>query len=312
MKKLKVGTRGSKLALLQTRQVIELIKKTLPEIEIEEVIVKTLGDKVQDLPLFKVGGQGLFIKAIEDALLEKRIDIAVHSLKDVPHQMSEGLDIAAYGLTVDPRDCFLSDKYDSFSGLPENSLIGTSSLRRRSQLARLRPNIRFSDFRGNLDTRMKKLEAGEVDAIIVAAAGLERYNMKDRAKEIFPVDKIVPPAGQGIIAAQCRIEDLETVKNALSAFSCKKSRIRAICERAFLIELQGGCQTPMAVHAVLDNNSESLTVYSFIGTADGSKTISRTDTGPASEPEKLGKKAAMALADAGGLKFLVKQTGEQK
>ncbi|MGM0599154.1 MAG: hydroxymethylbilane synthase [Candidatus Rifleibacteriota bacterium] len=308
--KLRVGTRGSKLALHQTRQTIELIKKAKPDLEVEEVIIKTLGDKVQDLPLFKVGGQGLFIKAIENALLENEIDLAVHSLKDVPHEMSEGLELAAFGLPRDPRDCLLSFKYDSLQKLPSGSLVGTSSLRRRSLLAKLRPDLKFSDYRGNLDTRLRKLEEGQVDAVILAAAGLARYNQQDKVTQYFETDTIVPPAGQGIIAVQCRQADLEQYKPLFKEFSCKKSTLRAICERAFLKKIQGGCQTPMAIHAKIEENQ--IVATSFIGSPDGSKTIFRTDSGPLNEPEELGIKAADAIIAAGGLKLLNKSGETEK
>lgn len=307
--KLKVGTRGSKLALHQTRQVIELIRQQQPDCEIEEVVIKTLGDKVTDLPLFKVGGQGLFIKEIEQALLDGRIDIAVHSLKDVPHQIAEGLELIAFGLHQDARDCFLSFRHKSLKTLPHGALVGTSSLRRRSQLAQLRPDLRFSDFRGNLDTRLQKLEQGEVDAIILAAAGLLRFEQGEKIGEFFAIDQLTPPAGQGIIAVECRSDDREKVAAALKKFSDRYCLIRALCERAFLRELQGGCQTPMAVHAIIEG--AKIKLYSFIGNADGSKTIRRVDQGPLDQPKRLGIQAAMALIDAGGLDLLVKADKEK-
>lgn len=306
--KIRVGTRGSKLALHQTRQVIELIRQQQPDVEIEEVVVKTLGDKVTDLPLFKVGGQGLFIKEIEQALLDGRIDIAVHSLKDVPHQVAEGLELVDFGLPQDARDCFLSFKYKNLKSLPAGSLIGTSSLRRRSQLAQMRPDLKFSDFRGNLDTRLQKLEQGEVDAIILAAAGLLRFDQADRIGEMFAVDQLTPPAGQGIIAVECRSNDHQNIAPLLQKFHDRDSCIRAVCERAFLREIQGGCQTPMAAHATI--SGAKINLHSFIGSADGSRTIRRIDSAPIDQPEKLGIKAAMALIDAGGLELLVKPKEE--
>lgn len=307
--KIRVGTRGSKLALHQTRQVIDLIRHQMPDCEIEEIIVKTLGDKVTDLPLFKVGGQGLFIKEIENALLEKRIDIAVHSLKDVPHRIADGLELVAYGLPQDPRDCFLSYRCKSLQAMPAGAIIGTSSLRRRSQIAEMRPDVKFSDFRGNLDTRLKKLEDGEVDAIILAAAGLLRFEQGDRICEYFPIRTITPPAGQGLIAVECRREDSAELTLALQKFACRLSRYRALCERAFLRELQGGCQTPMAVNAEIVGHK--ITLHSFIGSADGTKTIRRSDSGPLDQAELIGRRAATALIDAGGLELLVKCEGEK-
>jgi hydroxymethylbilane synthase len=304
MNKIKIGTRGSKLAVHQTDQVIKLIKQAVPQIEVEKVIVKTLGDKVQNLPLFKVGGQGLFIKEIEKALLDRRIDLAVHCLKDVPHQMSQGLELAAYGMLEDARDCFLSPKYATLNDLPPGAVLGTSSLRRRAQLAAIRPDLKFSDLRGNLDTRMQKLEDGEIDAMVLAAAGLLRFNLEHKAGEFFSIEKMTPPAGQGIIAIQCRSSETEEIQKLLTAFACEKSRIRAECERAFLEELQGGCQTPMAIHAEI--SGQTLTAWSFIGTPDASKTIRRKDVGTINSPKMLGQIAAAAVIAAGGKELLVK------
>ncbi|MEW6709498.1 MAG: hydroxymethylbilane synthase [Candidatus Riflebacteria bacterium] len=308
--KIKVGTRGSKLALHQTRQVIDLIKKQQPDCEVEEVIIKTLGDQVTGLPLFKVGGQGLFIKEIEQALLDRKIDLAVHSLKDVPHQIADGLELPAFGLPQDARDCFLSRDFSNLAALPAGSIVGTSSLRRRSQLARIRPDLVFSDFRGNLDTRLKKLEEGEVDAIILAAAGLLRFDQADKIGEYFPVSALTPPAGQGLIAVECRIEDRDRLLPLLQKFACPASRQRALCERAFLREIQGGCQTPMAAHAII--NGDSMTIHSYIGTPDGIRAIRRSDSGPASEPDQLGRRAALAVIADGGLEMLNKPTQEKK
>jgi hydroxymethylbilane synthase len=221
--------------------------------------------------------------------------------------MTAGLVLAAFGLPQDPRDCLLSFKYDSLQKLPAGALVGTSSLRRRSQLAKIRPDLKFSDYRGNLDTRLRKLEEGQVDAVILAAAGLARYNQQDKITQYFDTDTIVPPAGQGIIAVQCCQTDLEQYQPLFKEFSCQKSTIRAICERAFLKKIQGGCQTPMGIHARIEE--QQIVATSFIGSNDGSKTISRTDTGPLAEPEKLGIEAAEAIIAAGGLK-LINKPGE--
>lgn len=308
--KIKIGTRGSKLALHQTRQVIGYIKQQVSNCEIEEVIVKTLGDKVTDLPLFKVGGQGLFIKEIEQALIDGRIDMAVHSLKDVPHEIATGLTLAAYGMPQDPRDCFLSKKFESLQQMPAGSIIGTSSLRRRAQISALRPDLSFSDFRGNLDTRLQKLENGEVDAIILAAAGLLRFDQAHKINEYFSINELTPPAGQGLITVQCRSADIEAFMPMLDSFACEKSKARALCERAFLEELQGGCQTPMAIHATIRGNE--LVAHSFIGAVDASKTLRRNDSGPLNMPEHLGKKVAAALIAAGGLELLAKNQEDTK
>ncbi len=300
--KIRYGTRGSKLALHQTRHVIGIARNTCPDIEFEEVVIKTLGDQVTGLPLFKVGGQGLFIKEIEQALLENRIDIAIHSLKDVPHAISDGLCLVAFGCVEDARDCFLSKKYRSFSELPPGAVVGTSSLRRRSQLSVMRSDLVFSDFRGNLDTRLQKLADGEVDAIILAAAGLLRFGWADRIGHYFSIDEMTPPAGQGILAVQCRCEDADKLRPVLQNFASKQAEVRAAAERAFLAELQGGCQTPMAVHA--DVSGDQLILHSFIGTPDGRQTLRRTHTGTIEQAAELGRQAAAEIIVAGGRQYI--------
>ena len=302
--KLKYGTRGSKLALHQTRYAVDILKKSSDNVEFEEVIIKTLGDKVTGLPLFKVGGQGLFIKEIEQALLEKRIDIAVHSLKDVPSVLAKGLTIVAIGGAQDPRDCFISKKYKSFEEMPTDAVIGTSSLRRRSQLSVLKPNAKFSDFRGNLDTRLRKLEEGEVDAIILAAAGLMRFDWQDRITHYFGIDNLTPAAGQGLLAIECREEDVDKLKPILKDFIDENAMLRSRAERTFLEILQGGCQTPMAVYAEVKDKDKDIILHSFIGSPDGKDTIRNLHIGHKVKPEELGKEAAEAILEMGGDRFI--------
>ena len=300
--KLKYGTRGSKLALHQTRYAVDILKRTSKETEFEEVIIKTLGDKVTGLPLFKVGGQGLFIKEIEQALLEKRIDIAVHSLKDVPSKVADGLTIVSVGCQEDPRDCFISKKYKSFEEMPVEAVIGTSSLRRRSQLSVLKPKAKFSDFRGNLDTRLKKLEDGEVDAIILAAAGISRFGWQEKITHYFRIDDLTPAAGQGLLAIECREEDADKLKPLLADFIDENAMLRCRAERTFLEILQGGCQTPMAIYAEV--SKEDLILHSFIGSPDGADTIRNLHIGNKNKPEELGKEAAEAILEMGGERLL--------
>lgn len=300
--KIRYGTRGSKLALHQTRHAIDIIKNSSKDVEFEEVIIKTLGDQVTGLPLFKVGGQGLFIKEIEQALIDKRIDLAVHSLKDVPHSLADGLTLVAIGCAEDPRDCFLSKKYKTFSEMPADAIIGTSSLRRRSQLSVLKPGAKFSDFRGNLDTRLRKLDEGEVDAIILAAAGISRFGWQDKITEYFPIDSLTPAAGQGLIAIECREEDVENLKPILASFADKNAELRSKAERAFLDVLQGGCQTPMAAFAEVFK--DHMILHTFIGSPDGTDTIRNLHTGNLNKPEELGKEAAEAILEIGGDRFL--------
>lgn len=300
--KLKYGTRGSKLALHQTRYAIDKIKSEAQDVEFEEIIIKTLGDKVTTLPLFKVGGQGLFIKEIEQALLDKQIDLAVHSLKDVPSVLSDGLTLIAIGCEEDPRDCFISNKYKNFEEIPDDAIIGTSSLRRRSQLSILKPNIKFSDFRGNLDTRLRKLEENEVDAIILAAAGLSRFGWQDKITHYFGIDEVTPAAGQGLLAIECRTEDIEKFKSLFKGFINSDSMLRSQTERKFLEILQGGCQTPIAVYAEIKNND--IILHSYIGSPDGKDSIRNLHIGNKDKPEELGKEAAEAILEMGGERFL--------
>lgn len=300
--KLKYGTRGSRLALHQTRYAIGVAKDCMPECEFEEVIIKTLGDQVTNVPLFKVGGQGLFIKEIEQALLDGRVDIAVHSLKDMPHAMSPGLCILATGCREDARDCFLSVKYESFVALPPAAVVGTSSLRRRSQLSHLRRDLRFSDFRGNLDSRLKKLEEGEVDAIILAAAGLHRFGWQEQIRHYFSIEEMTPPAGQGILAIQCRSEDAARLKPVFATFADVVATARSDAERAFLAVLQGGCTTPMGVHAEIE--ADKLRLHSFVGSADGTEVIRNYHLGKIQQAAEIGHTAGEEMLAAGAAKLI--------
>ena len=300
--KIKYGTRGSRLALHQTRHAISLAQQCAPDCEFEEVVIKTLGDEVTNMPLFKVGGQGLFIKEIEHALLDGRIDVAVHSLKDMPHAMSTGLSILATGCLEDARDCFVSLKHESFTSLPAGSVIGTSSLRRRAQLGSMRQDLQFSDFRGNLDTRLKKLEDGEVDAIILAAAGIHRFGWQQRIRHYFSIEEMTPPAGQGIIAIQCRSADVARLSPVFASFADPLAAARAEAERAFLGVLQGGCTTPMAVHAEI--NGDTIVLHSFVGAVDGTKVIRNYHTGKVAQAADLGCIAADAMLAAGAAEMI--------
>lgn len=295
--KIKYGTRGSKLALHQTRHAISVARACSPGCEFEEVIIKTLGDQVTNLPLFKIGGQGLFIKEIEQALLEKRIDVAVHSLKDMPHAMSSGLSILAAGCCEDARDCFVSFKYESFSALPAGAVIGTSSLRRRSQLRQLRSDLKFSDFRGNLDTRLKKVEDGEVDAIILAAAGFHRFGWQNRIRHYFSLEEMLPPAGQGILAIQCRSEDVARLAPVFATFAEPAAAARLEAERSFLGVLQGGCSTPMAVHAEIEG--DELQLHSYVGSVTGDRVIRNRHQGKITQAAEIGRIAAEEMLAAG-------------
>lgn len=297
--KIRYGTRGSKLALLQSRLAVSIVKNANKEIEFEEVLIKTLGDKVTDVPLFKVGGQGLFIKEIEQALIDKRIDIAIHSLKDLPFNLAEGLCLLCVGCEEDARDCLISKNGESLQKLPPNSKIGTSSLRRRAQLLTLRNDISFVDMRGNIDTRLKKLENNEAAAIILASAGLNRLGLSDKITEHFSVNQIVPAVGQGLLAIECREEDKNDLKAVFKTFANEKALIRAKAERKFLETMNAGCSMPITAHATI--NGSNIMLQTFLSDDTFKNSISDCFHGSTNKPEELGIEAANELLNARAL-----------
>ena len=294
--KIRYGTRGSKLALLQSRLAISIVKNINKDTEFEETIIKTLGDKVTNAPLFKVGGQGLFIKEIEQALIEKKIDIAIHSLKDLPWQLADGLCLLAVGCEEDPRDCIISRNNVNLNDLPPDSIIGTSSLRRRAQILTLRSDISFVDMRGNIDTRLKKLENNEADAIILACAGLNRLGLDNKITEKFSVNKIVPAVGQGLIAIECRKEDEKQLKTIFETFSNKNAMIRARAERKFLEIMNAGCSTPITAHATI--NDKNLMLQVFMSDDSLQNSMTNCFHGSINNPEELGKEAASEMLNS--------------
>jgi len=304
--KLRFGTRGSKLALWQTRHVAEKLRGCIPGIDIGEVLIKTLGDRVTDVPLFHVGGQGVFVAEIEKALQERHIDVAVHSLKDLPHAMADGLCLAAVTTREDGRDALISRAGHRLAELPAGSKIGTSSLRRRAQLARRRPDLHFVDCRGNLDTRLRKLDEGEYDAILLAAAGLRRLGWADRMTELFAPGDLIPAAGQGMLGIQCRADDHELIQLLAGVLNDPSASRCAAAERAFLHRLQGGCQTPMGVHAEPGEGME-LRLTAFAASADG-KTYYRSElAGLAVDADELGCLAADDLLRQGAAEILLSE-----
>jgi len=252
--KVLIGTRGSKLALWQAEWVKSELKRLYPDLKIELSKIKTTGDKILNVPLAKVGGKGLFVKEIEESLLSKEVDIAVHSMKDVPTDLPEGLNIGAICRREDPRDAFLSRisnfkfQISNFKSLPQGAIIGTSSLRRSCQLHNIRPDLHIEGLRGNLDTRLRKLDEGQFDAIILAAAGIKRLGLTDRITEMLPTEISLPAIGQGAIGIECRVDD-EFMNNLISLLDNKKTSICVRAERAFLKRLGGGCQVPIAAYA---------------------------------------------------------------
>lgn len=301
MKKLlRVGTRGSKLALAQTNWVVNQIRARYPEVQIEKVIIKTKGDKILDVPLAKIGGKGLFVKEIEEALLRKEIDFAVHSMKDVPSELPEGLGIVAIPEREDPRDVFVGRELKSLSELPEGAKVGTSSLRRQAQLKRLRPDLEILPLRGNVDTRLRKLSEGQYEAIILAEAGLKRLGL-DVEREPLSPEIMLPAVGQGVLAIEAREEDVET-REILASLHHPKTALCAQAERAFLKRLQGGCQVPLAAHATLTDGL--LVIEGFIADTEGRRFYRERLEGSPEEGEALGIKLAEILLERGGQEIL--------
>lgn len=297
---LRIGTRGSKLALAQTGWVAQNIRKRFPGIEIETVIIKTKGDKILDVPLAKIGGKGLFVKEIEEALLREEIDLAVHSLKDVPSELPEGLEIAVIPSREDPRDVFIGLTARSLEELPRGARVGTSSLRRRAQLRRLRPDLEVLPLRGNVDTRLRKLREGQYEAILLAEAGLKRLGLAVERTPLSP-EVMLPAVGQGVLALEIRSGDAET-RSLVSFLHDEGTALCARAERAFLRRLEGGCQVPLAAHAVLKGNE--LLVEGFIADPEGERFYREGVCGSPQEAEELGTILAERLLARGGQAIL--------
>ncbi|GAB0058742.1 Porphobilinogen deaminase [Candidatus Magnetaquicoccaceae bacterium FCR-1] len=298
---LKIGTRGSALALWQARWVQSRLESTHPGLKAELVIIKTRGDIILDVPLAKVGGKGLFVKELEEALLDGRVDLAVHSMKDVPAEFPEGLGIAAILEREDPRDVLLSVRYAGLSDLPHGARVGSSSLRRQCQLLHERPDLRIESLRGNVNTRIAKLESGQFEAIVLAAAGVKRLGLLERVVEYFAPERIIPANGQGAVGIECRLNDAAT-RRWLEPLNHPETRTAVRAERAFLHELEGGCQVPIAGFARLEG--ERLVMAGRVGSLDGRELITRDVSGDPEEPEALGRALARALIVLGADRLL--------
>src|SRR5512134_4192250 len=268
----RLGSRGSKLALWQAEFIqFEIEGKARRKVEI--VTIKTTGDMILDVPLARVGGKGLFVKEIEEALLSKRIDLAVHSMKDVPTHLPGGLEISCITQREDPRDAFLSVTCARFEELPKGALVGTSSLRRQTQLLGLRSDLSIGQLRGNLDTRIRKMEEGRYDAIVLAAAGLRRLGWDGKIRQYLPVDVSIPAIGQGALGIEIRSDDAET-REAVAFLDDYETSIAVRAERGFLKRLEGGCQVPIAAHGTTSGGS--VTLVGLIGRPDGSEILRGT------------------------------------
>ncbi len=295
-KKLVIGTRGSQLALWQANHVKSVLESKFPDLSVELSIIKTKGDKIQDVPLAKVGGKGLFVKEIEEALLDRRIDIAVHSMKDMPAKIPEGLCIGAVPERESPVDVLISKDGAPFSKLKKGAKIGTSSLRRGAQLKHARPDVEIVPLRGNLDTRLKKLETEDLDAIVLAAAGVKRLGLEEKITEYIDESVMLPAVGQGALCIEIRENDPDAGP-VIAALDDDSTHKVVAGERAFLHRLEGGCQVPIAAHGRL--NGDTLELKGLVADVDGSVVFRETVSGPASAAEKLGVKLAERLLNKG-------------
>jgi hydroxymethylbilane synthase len=302
MAKLRIGSRGSQLALWQAHHVSDLLQKQGYDVSIE--VIKTTGDKITEVALSKVGTKGMFTKEIEEALAEGRIDLAVHSLKDLPTELASEFTLAAILPREDARDAFVSQKYEALGLLPQGARVGTSSLRREAQLRALRPDLNVLALRGNVDTRLRKLESGEFDAIILASAGLKRLGREELVRERMSTDLMCPAAGQGALAVETRANDGATV-SAVSFMNDEASRTTTLCERALLNGLGGGCQVPIGAHASFV--SKEIVLVAVVASPDGTQVLREREAGM--DPQALGASVARKLKEAGAQTILDKIYG---
>ena len=303
MEKLVIATRRSQLALWQSEYVKSLLQEHYPDMQIELQEFVTKGDKILDVPLAKIGGKGLFTKELEVAMLEGTAHLAVHSLKDVPTQFEDGLQLAAVTKRFDPRDAMLSNKYTSLEDLPQGAIVGTTSLRRRMAIKMLRPDIELKDLRGNINTRIAKLNAGEYDAIILAATGIQKLKIENEVKFFNPIstDLMIPSMGQATLGIETTNDPrvLEIVK----VLNDNDAHIESTIERSFVDTLQGGCQVPIGVKAtIIDENS--IRIQAIVGLPDGSEYISEDITVSIKDYEKAGRQLAQNFIDQGARELL--------
>ena len=299
----RIGTRASQLALVQSEWVAAQVQRLLPGVRVELVHISTKGDRILDVPLAKVGGKGLFVKEIEEALLRGDIDLAVHSMKDVPTVLPEGLHIGLIPEREESRDAFVSGAYRTLAELPAGAVLGTSSLRRKAQLLALRPDLTVRDLRGNVGTRLNKLDAGEFDAIILAAAGLRRLGLAERIRELLDPDQMLPAIAQGALGVELRQKDADLL-DRLAPLHHAETALQVAAERAFLLRLDGGCQVPIGAHARLTD--EGLTLSGLIADVDGKSLLRESGCcAPTMDAAAhLGRELAERLLDQGGKAIL--------
>lgn len=298
---LKIGTRGSQLALFQANWVKDRLVQAHPDLRVTLIKIKTTGDKIQDAPLAKIGGKGLFVKEIEEALLKERADLAVHSIKDVPTEFPEGLHLSVITKREDPRDVLISKDGKPLKDLPKGAKIGTSSLRRQAQLLHFRSDFELIPLRGNLDTRLKKLKTMNLDAIVLALAGVKRLGFDEKITEIIPPEVSLPAIGQGALGIETRMADQE-VESRIRLLNDRDSSIAINAERAFLKKLEGGCQVPIAAFARIVGTT--LHIDGLVGTIDGKRLIRHHVEGPIERAESLGVELAEILLGEGAKEIL--------
>jgi hydroxymethylbilane synthase len=298
---LRIGTRASLLAVTQSTWVKTQIEQAHPGTEVELVKITTKGDKILDVPLAKVGGKGLFVKEIEDALLAGEVDLAVHSMKDVPTELPQGLHIGIIPVRETPYDAFLSNRFDTVAALPAGATIGTSSLRRKAQLAAMRGDLNIIDLRGNIDTRLRKLDEGQYDAIILAGAGLHRLGLAQRITCQLSAEQMLPAISQGALGIELRRDDAELFAG-MQFLHHAQTAVAVAAERAFLLRLEGGCQVPIGAHATLCGDTVCLT--GLIAEVSGATMLKDSLSGPLGEAAEIGRKLAEMLLDRGGKAIL--------
>ncbi|MBP9569272.1 MAG: hydroxymethylbilane synthase [Aeromonadaceae bacterium] len=303
---IRIATRKSPLALWQAHFVQSRLQQLYPQLRVELLPMSTKGDKILDSPLAKVGGKGLFVKELEQAILAGDADIAVHSMKDVPVEFPEGLGLTIICERDDPRDAFVSTRFASIAELPAGSRVGTSSLRRQCQLRAQRPDLQVIDLRGNVNSRLAKLDAGEYDAILLAAAGLKRLGLHERISALLPAELSLPANGQGAVGIECRLDDNELL-SLLAPLEHPQTRQRVLAERAMNRALQGGCQVPIGAYAELEG--DTLWLRGLVGLPDGSRILRAELRGAVGEPEALGQALAEQLLTQGAAELLAEVYG---
>lgn len=304
---LRIATRQSPLALWQAHYVADALRAHHPGLNVELLTMVTRGDKILDTPLAKIGGKGLFVKELEVAMLEGRADLAVHSMKDVPMAFPEGLGLTAICVREDPRDAFVSNHFASLDDLPQGAVVGTSSLRRQCQLRRHRPDLVIKDLRGNVNTRLAKLDNGEYDALILASAGLIRLGMPERIRAALEEAVLLPAVGQGAVGIECRLDDART-RALLAPLNDADTALCVTAERAMNTRLQGGCQVPIAGFATLSQGQ--LFLQGRVGSLDGSQLLEASSVAPIGEAVALGERVAEQLLAAGAADILAAVYGE--